>query len=281
MGNKNFNNIQNFSYKSMNDKNGDKSYDKIPYEIPKRTVSSNVIKDGNIKSINFLLLNRFQHLRNYAKQDTNTSSTVTSPCNLNTTTKNEFSHKNLTVTRNPSNRKSKSNINIAPVTTIIGDSVVRKVYGDKLSNSLNNNHYVVVHSFGEAKTRRMEDYIKPTIKLSPNQIIIHCGTNNLLSNEEPKTIADNIINLVKKVKSDAHRVAISDIVPRRDRHSKKAKQVNDILKQFCVEENIPFISHHGINPRLHLNGCGLHLNDKRSSCLANNFRNFLSDSELG
>ena len=36
MDNKNFNNIQNFSYKSMNDKNEDKSYDSIPYEIPKR-----------------------------------------------------------------------------------------------------------------------------------------------------------------------------------------------------------------------------------------------------
>ena len=36
MDNKNFNNIQNFSYKSMNDKNEDKSYDSMPYEIPKR-----------------------------------------------------------------------------------------------------------------------------------------------------------------------------------------------------------------------------------------------------
>ena len=37
MDNNNFNNIQNFSYKSMNDKNGDKSYGNMPYEIPKRT----------------------------------------------------------------------------------------------------------------------------------------------------------------------------------------------------------------------------------------------------
>ena len=39
----------------MNDKNGDKSYDNMGYEIPKHTVSSNVIKDDNTKSINFLL----------------------------------------------------------------------------------------------------------------------------------------------------------------------------------------------------------------------------------
>ena len=61
MNNKNFNNIQNFSYESMNDKNGDKSYDNMPYEVPNRTVSSNIIKDDNTKSINFLLSNKFQH----------------------------------------------------------------------------------------------------------------------------------------------------------------------------------------------------------------------------
>ena len=176
---------------------------------------------------------------NYDTQDTNTSNTVTSPHNLNTTRKDELPHKSLTVTRNPSDRKIKSKIDMAPVTTIVGDSMVRKVFGDKLSNSLNNNHHVVLRSFGGAKTQCMEDYIKPTIKLSPNQIIIHCDTNNLASNEEPKTIADNIINLAMNAKSDNHKVAISGIFPRRDRHNQKAKQVNDILKQSCVDENIP------------------------------------------
>ena len=47
----------------------------------------------------------------------NNSNTVTSPHNLNATRKDELSHKNLTVTRNPSGRKSKSNITMAPVTT--------------------------------------------------------------------------------------------------------------------------------------------------------------------
>ena len=103
---------------------------------------------------------------------------------------------------------------------------------------------------------------------------IHCGTNNLPSNEEPKTIPDNIINLAKKAEPVVHKVAISVTIPRRGRHNQKAKQVNDILKQ-------PFrISHHGIKPSLHLNGCGLPLDDKRFSRLANNFRNFSSDLEL-
>ena len=146
---------------------------------------------------------------NYDTQDTNTSNTVTSPHNLKTTRKDELPHKNLTVTRNSSDRKSKSNINVAPISTIIRDSMLQKVFGDKLPNSLSNNHHVVVRSFGGAKTQCMEDHIKPTIKLSPNQIIIHCGTNNLPSNEESKIIADNTNNLLQKAKSDVHKVAIS------------------------------------------------------------------------
>ena len=199
----------------------------------------NTTRKGELPHKNLTVTrNPLDRKSNYDTQDTNTSNTVTSPNNLNTTRKDELPHKSLTVTRNPSDRKIKSNINMAPVTTIVGDSMVRKVFGDKLSNSLNNNHHVVLHSFGGAKTQCMEDYIKPTIKLSPNQIIIHCDTNNLASNEEPKTIADNIINLAKNAKSDNHKVAISGIFPRRDRHNQKAKQVNDILKQSCVDENI-------------------------------------------
>ena len=75
----------------------------------------------------------------------------------------ELPHKSLTVTitpskevphdtRNPSDRKSKFKTNMVSVTTIIGESMVRNVFGDKLSNSLNNIHHVVVCSFDGAKT---------------------------------------------------------------------------------------------------------------------------------
>ena len=61
----------------------------------------------------------------------------------------------------------------------------------------------------------MEDYIKPTVKFSPKQIILHCGTNNLPSSEDPETTAKNIINLTKNSKADTVKVAISGIIPRR------------------------------------------------------------------
>ena len=64
-------------------------------------------------------------------------------------------------------RKIKTNRSNAPTTTIIGDSMIKKVFGNKLSRELDNKHHIVVQSFGGAKTQCMEDYIKPTVKLAP------------------------------------------------------------------------------------------------------------------
>ena len=89
--------------------------------------------------------------------------------------------------------------------------MIKKVFGDKISKQLNYKHYVVVRSFGVAKTQCMEHYINSTVKLSPKQVILHCGTNNLPSSEDPETIAKNIINLAKNIKADDAKVEISGI----------------------------------------------------------------------
>ena len=159
--------------------------------------------------------------------------------------------------------------------------MIKNVFGDKLSRQLNYKHHVEVRLFGGAKTQCMEDYIKPTVKLSPKQIILHCGTNNLPSSEDPETIAKNIINLAKNIKADTAKVAISGIIPRTDAFNLKAKQVNETLKKICEEKKILFIPHHDINRHYHLNSRGLHLNDKGATRLAQNFKKFLSNVEFG
>ena len=127
----------------------------------------------------------------------------------------------------------------------------------------------------------MEDYIKPTVKLSQKQTILYCGTNNLPSSEDPQTTAKDIINIARNIKTDTIKVAISGIIPRRDTFNLKAKQENETLKKICKEEKIPFISHHAINTLFHLNSRGLHLNDKGATRLAHNFKRFLFDIEFG
>ena len=158
--------------------------------------------------------------------------------------------------------------------------MIKKVFGDKLSRQLNYKHHVVVRSFVGAKTQCMEDYIKPTVKLSPNQIILHCGTNNLPSSEDSETIAKSIINIAKNIKGDTVKVAILAVIPRRDTFNLKAKQVNETLKKICEEEKIPFISRHGINTSFHLNSRGLHLSKEGTTQLSQNFKILLSDIEF-
>ena len=159
--------------------------------------------------------------------------------------------------------------------------MIKKVFGDKFSRQLNYKHHVVLRLFDGAKTQCMEDYIKPTVKISPKQIILHFGTNNLPSSEDPETIANNIINIAKNIKADTKKVAISGIIPGRDTFNLKATQVNKTLKKICKEEKIPFILNHDSYTRFHLNIRGLHLNEKGATHLAQNLKSFLSDIELG
>ena len=46
----------------------------------------------------------------------------------------------------------------------------------------------------------MKDYIKPTIARKPDMVILHTGTNDLKSNQNPSDIANEIINLAKNIK---------------------------------------------------------------------------------
>ena len=70
-------------------------------------------------------------------------------------------------------RKIKTNRPNAPTTTIIGDSMIKKDFGNKLSRKLNYKHHVVVRSFGGTKTQCMQDYIRADREILPK-------TNNSL-----------------------------------------------------------------------------------------------------
>ena len=120
------------------------------------------------------------------------------------------------IQKNPRDSKIKTNRLNAPATTIIGDSVITKVFRDKLSRQVNYKHHAAVRSFDGAKAQCTEDYMKSTKQLSPNQKILPCRPNNLPSIAVPETIAKNIINLAKNNKTDIAKVAVSGIIPRRD-----------------------------------------------------------------
>ena len=56
-----------------------------------------------------------------------------------------------------------------------------------------------------------EPYIQPTIERAPNNVILHCGTNDLKTSTDHEQIAKNIINLAKLMKIDENNVIISEL----------------------------------------------------------------------
>ena len=84
--------------------------------------------------------------------------------------------------------------------------------------------------------RDMQDYVKPTLRESPDQIIVHIETNELASNKHPEQIAKSIISVATSLKSDTCDVLVSSITVRNDQHRKKVTVINIVLKQLCKEK---------------------------------------------
>ena len=120
---------------------------------------------------------------------------------------------------------------------IIGGSILKHVQGYEISKSLENCK-TYVKSFSGAKIRDMQDYVKPTLRENPDQIIVHVGTNDLASNKRPEQIAESIIGVTTSLKSDICDVLVSSITVRNDQHRKKVAEVNIVLKELCKEKNL-------------------------------------------
>ena len=46
----------------------------------------------------------------------------------------------------------------------------------------------------------MQDYVKPTLRQNPDQIIVHVGANDVPSNKRPEKIEDSIIGVATSLK---------------------------------------------------------------------------------
>ena len=153
---------------------------------------------------------------------------------------------------------------------MLGDSIVKNVNGWQLSKSLTNEK-VFVKSFPSATTKQMSTYVKPTLEEKTDTIILHTRTNDLRSEDEPDKIANDIVDVALACKQTGWEVIISALLPRGDKFSDKAKEVNDSLKELCLSENISLMEHRNFHARYHLNNSKLHPNREGSGILASNF----------
>ena len=69
----------------------------------------------------------------------------------------------------------------------------------------------------------MSTYVKPTLEEKPDTIILHMGTNDLRSEDEPDKIANDIVDVAVACKQTGCEIIISALFPRGDKFSKRSK----------------------------------------------------------
>ena len=171
--------------------------------------------------------------------------------------------------------------------TIFGDSIIKRINGKELSKHVKNGR-TFIKSFPGARSKAINHYVVPTlIDENPDVVVIHSGTNNIRTRrgqpeETIEKIAQEIIDIGRTCRQvgGVNNIFISAITCRAKlEESKKAIEINDMLKDLCVRENFVFISNDSIRKE-HLWIDGLHLLDEGTTILANNIINSLNDNLL-
>ena len=123
---------------------------------------------------------------------------------------------------------------------ILDDNITKLLNGWEMAKRIQSDCKIYVKSFSGATVSCMEDYMKPSIKNSPDHFILHVGTNDLYSENSSMEMAESITNKAFRLKNEMHDVGVSIIVLRT--HDKKLNEkgmrVNLHLKELSKEKNI-------------------------------------------
>ena len=136
--------------------------------------------------------------------------------------------------------------------------MIKNIQGTRLGKAVG--HRVVVKSFSGATTKAMEDYLKPNLELSPDQLILHVGTNDLKS-EEPQKVAGSVVDLARQIENSSDATVIISELVQRDGFNEAVTTVNKQLKFYSRQNGWKFIQHQNISEK-ELNKGGLDLNFK-------------------
>ena len=115
--------------------------------------------------------------------------------------------------------------------------MIKHVSGRDMSKKLKNCK-VYVKGFSGYKVRCMKDHMKPSMREKTDHTNLHVGTNDLNGDRPSDLIAKSIVDLAITLKSNSQNVSVSNTITRNDSFNEKAMEVNDYLKQLCIEKNI-------------------------------------------
>ena len=105
----------------------------------------------------------------------------------------------------------------------LGDSIVKHVEGWRLNKRMKST--VSVRCIPGATTNAMKHHLKGCLEdTSPDNLILHHGTNNLKSDDNSEKIASDIVDLGLSVKNEKTMVYISSLIIRNDKLIKNEKK---------------------------------------------------------
>ena len=114
------------------------------------------------------------------------------------------------------------------------------------------------------------DEAEDTLKIHPDTLIVHAGTNDLTKNINTLRSVKKLCEKAKIISSDTE-IVFSNIIYRQDRRNtdKQRIETNARLKNFCNQKNIPLIDNGNIKEE-HLGVKKLYLNRRGNSLFAKN-----------
>ena len=113
----------------------------------------------------------------------------------------------------------------------------------------------------------------------PDCIIVHAGTD-ITKGINSLTSVKKIVKKVKQTSPNS-KVVFSSLLTRKDKKDldKKVQDVNNRLKNYCMQTNLDYIENNNIKEE-HLGNKKLHLNKKRNTLFANNLLKYLTSCFL-
>ena len=134
---------------------------------------------------------------------------------------------------------------------------------------------VKIKKYPGASSIDILDYIKPSLRKAPEQIIMHAGTNGISSNTNYLKNAKKIVKLVKETCKDT-KLSYSSVICRTNVKdiTDTINTTNSHLESYCKQKKVGFINNGNIK-KSDLNSKGLHLHERGSSKLTKNLIDFI------
>ena len=186
------------------------------FQFPKRQACKRSCQSQSNPKLT--ISNRYESLRDYDISERNDDVIVTKIShlppeehapekNVKTSDSRKQNDQKRAYKRDEFKQKNKTQRKL-PVTVILGDSLVKDIKGLELPDESNK---VVTKHLSGANTTDMKSYPLPTKSHNPENIVLHCGTNDLKKGNSANEISNDIIEVALLCKSDNNNVLVSVI----------------------------------------------------------------------